>query len=176
MTIDPGLCRVAAVPVLAGLFSIVPIKLGKTGLIRLAQWLWLLGGVSLLLAGVNRLSSVMGGSMGEISQPVLIGSLVAAVVIGSAKGRFVLGKTAQRNLDRLNAITEPQKLVQVYALRSWIMIGLMLLISASLTWLNAPMLWRGVVNVAVGLALMVSSRVYSQPQSGSINSESVTAV
>ncbi len=165
MSIDPGLYRVAAVPVIAGLFSVLPIKLGKTGLIRLAQWLWLAGGVSLLLAGVNRLS----GSMGEISQPVLIGSLVVAVIIGAAKGRFVLGKTAQRNLDRLNALTKPQKLVHVYNTRSWIMIGLMLVISASLTWFAAPMLWRGVVNVAVGLALMVSSRVYSQAQCGDVN-------
>ncbi|MDH4378638.1 MAG: hypothetical protein QE263_01860 [Vampirovibrionales bacterium] len=172
MTIDPGLYRVAAVPVMAGLFTILPIKLGKTGLIRLAQWLWLAGGVSLLLAGVNRLS----GSMGEISQPVLLGSLVVAVIIGAAKGRFVLGKTAKRNLDRLNAITEPQKLVHVYNTRSWIMIGLMLVISASLTWFAAPMLWRGVVNVAVGLALMVSSRVYSQPQGDAVAAESITAV
>ena len=167
MSIDPGLYRVAAVPVMAGLFTILPIKLGKTGLIRLAQWLWLLGGVSLLLAGVGRLNA----SMGEISQPVLIGSLVAAVIIGAAKGRFVLGKTAKRNLDRLNEITEPQKMVHVYNTRSWIMIGLMLVISASLTWFAAPMLWRGVVNVAVGLALMVSSRVYSQPQVSDASAE-----
>ncbi|MFN8614988.1 MAG: hypothetical protein U0003_03645 [Vampirovibrionales bacterium] len=151
-----ALIRILVVPVLAGLFSVLPVRVGKNELITLAQWLWLLGGVALLMTGIGRLQD----GMHSASLPMVATLTGLFLIIGIAKGRFVLGKTARRNLNRLQALEGPQPLVQVYETRSWILIMVMLVLSASLTWLNAPMLWRGLINLAVGLALILSSRFY----------------
>lgn len=152
-----GLLRVLLLPAIALLFALLPIKVAPKRLIHLAFLLWLVGGISLLVAGANRLASLPTESL---MTPMVIGGLVLAVIIGLAKGRFVLSKTSARNLQRINEMTTTQKLANVYSLRSWITIELMLILSAALTWFAAPLLIRGIVNIGVGLALMVSSRVY----------------
>jgi predicted ATPase len=52
------------------------------------------------------------------------------------------------------------------------MIGLMVLISLTLTLTHTPLFWRGLVNVAIGFALVVSAQAYvralSQPVETSV--------
>lgn len=155
--LSTGLIRVLLLPAIALLFALLPIKVSPKRLIHLAFLLWLVGGVSLLVAGANRLTSLPTESL---MTPMVIGGLVLAVIIGLAKGRFVLSKTSARNVQRINEMTTTQKLANVYSLRSWITIELMLVLSAALTWFAAPILIRGIVNIGVGLALIASSRVY----------------
>jgi len=151
-----ALIRPAVVPIAALLFYVLPIKVTKEQLISLAFSLWMVGGLSLLFAGSQRLAQVYA----ETDMTVLMVALIITVAVGIAKGRFVLSKTSKRNIDRLHQLEGPQKLIHVYSTRSWIMIGIMLLISASLTLFDAPMFWRGIVNLGVGLALIVSSLNY----------------
>jgi hypothetical protein len=155
--LSTGLIRVLLLPAIALLFALLPIKVAPKRLIHLAFLLWLVGGVSLLVAGANRLTSLPSESL---MTPMVIGGLVLAVIIGLAKGRFVLSKTSARNVQRINEMTTTQKLANVYSMRSWITIELMLVLSAALTWFAAPVLIRGIVNIGVGLALIASSRVY----------------
>lgn len=154
---DPGLIRVLAVPAIALLFKVLPVRLQSGGLLKLAFLLWLLGGLSLLLAGYGRLSAA--GAF-ELS-PMMVAGLIIAVGVGLMKGRFVLAKTSAKNIERLQEFTAPRPLFDIYSMRSWIVIGVMLLISASLTWFSAPMMIRGFVNIAIGLALTVSSFRYA---------------
>lgn len=150
------LMRPLVVPVMAGIFALWPAKLQKRQLLALAFLLWIAGGIALMTTGIGRLREVaMTMPMTEMG----IG-LAIATAIGIAKGRFVLRKTAARNIERLQAVTEALSPVMVYNVRSWILIELMMLLSAALTWFNAPIYVRGLVNVAVGLALVVSSLYY----------------
>jgi hypothetical protein len=85
---------------------------------------------------------------------------VAALVIGYGKGKFVLSKTSQKNIERLNQVTVPQRLIHVYSKRSWILISLMVLIAMSLNWFHVSGLLRGSINLGIGIALIVSSLAY----------------
>ncbi|MBY0450639.1 MAG: hypothetical protein K2X01_08460 [Cyanobacteria bacterium] len=136
---------------------LLPVKLPSKSLLKLAFFLWATGGIVLCAFGLSRLSDDPTFVLQSANGLLTLG-LVA--VIGFFKGKFILSKTSQKNIDRLLAFTEPVKPIQVYSIRSWIVIGVMVLISLSLTWFSAPLFWRGVVNLAVGLALIVSSFCY----------------
>lgn len=135
---------------------LLPIRLSSLQLKGLAFFLWFLGGVFLAFRGMNFMLSAP-------DQPgwtllAMIG--VVALVVGWGKGQFVLTKTSHRNIARLDAFTQPMRPIYVYGLRSWIIIGIMVLIGLSLTWFNTPLLWRGAVNLAIGWSLIISSLVY----------------
>jgi hypothetical protein len=138
---------------------LLPIKLQPAQLKSLAFALWMMGGIVLLVMGIARL---MDPSIAE--QPwVQAVAISLAAIVGMAKGKLILGKTSNRNIQRIESLTEPQKPIHVYSLRSWITIGLMVLIAVSLNVFACPLFWRGVVNLGVGLALIVSSLNYLAP-------------
>jgi hypothetical protein len=143
-------------PLVLLVLLLLPFKLARKQLMTLAFFLWLVGGLVLTGMGITALQAATPGW-----EPwVWGGSIAVALIIGFGKGKFVLAKTSQRNIDRLNQLPEPQKPIHVYSVRSWVMISLMVLISLSLTWLDAPMEWRGLVRLAVGFALIMSSLAY----------------
>ena len=148
--------RPAIVPVAAFIFSVLPVKVSKQQLLSLAFSLWMVGGIGLSFAGAQRLSQVYA----ETDLTLLIVALVITIAVGIGKGKFVLSKTSQRNIERIQQLDGPQKLVQIYSTRSWIIIGIMLALSASLTFFSTPIFWRGIVNLGVGLALIMSSLNY----------------
>ncbi len=149
--------RAFSAPILAVLFWLFPIKVAPKTLLKLAFVLWVIGGGMLLITGAGRL----GGIDPNITSPGFMIGLTIAVAVGLAKGKFILSKTSQRNIDRIQSFNdEPQSLFQVYSIRSWVIIELMLLLSAALTWFAAPMLIRGYVNIAVGVGLVISSFQY----------------
>lgn len=142
-----------------------PWRLGPMQLKMLAFALWLVGGVVLLGYGVSRITAPEAG----MDNTLLLAGLLLSLLLGWAKGKFVLSKTSDRNIARLEEFTEPRRPIYVYSPRSWIIITVMILIAMSLTWFNAPLFWRGVVNLAVGMALVVSSFRYIgalKPQQG----------
>lgn len=155
---DPVLTRVLAVPALALIFKVLPIRVSPAVLIKMAFAFWFMGGASLLIAGYNRLQSA--GALQSIFEPATVIGLAIAVFVGLGKGKFVLSKTSNKNIARLNALNGSQPLFEIYSLRSWILIAIMLLISASLTWFSAPLFIRGLVNIGIGLALIISSFRY----------------
>lgn len=144
--------------VLIGLL-LLPIRLSSLQLKGLAFFLWFLGGVFLTFRGANfLLNHPEHPGMG-----LLAAVIVGALVIGWAKGQFVLSKTSRKNIDRLNALTEPQRPIYVYGLRSWIVIGIMALIGFSMNFLpptGTALLVRGGVNLGIGMALLISSLIY----------------
>jgi hypothetical protein len=137
------------------LLSLV-VKLPQRPMLFLAFILWLIGGVVLIWTGVNSLED----PSIKIDNTTLLYYALGAAVIGWAKGKFILAKTSQKNIDRLTQINEPLMPIHVYSIRSWIVITLMVLISLSLTWFEAPLEWRGLIRLGVGIALVVSSLNY----------------
>ena len=92
-------------------------------------------------------------------------ALIAGIIgllIGFGKGRFVLSKTSTKNIERLNALSEPLPPRHVYSKRSWIVLSVMVLIALSLNTGLIPLAvyLRGAVNLAIGFALIISSLTY----------------
>ncbi|MFM7389452.1 MAG: hypothetical protein ACKO34_02360 [Vampirovibrionales bacterium] len=144
-------------PSLVLVFALLPVKLEGRKLLSVAFSLWCLGGLFMCVRGVQWLNS--------IPNPDMVMTLVAGVValgLGFAKARTVLRKAALANIDRLHQLAEPAKLLAVYPMRSWMMLVLMIGLGASLTLFNAPVFLRGMVNLAVGMALLGSSLYYWQ--------------
>jgi hypothetical protein len=137
---------------------LLPFRLSSGQLKGLAFFLWLTGGLVLAIRG----GLFMAQDPSRPAMGLLLGACALALIIGLAKGRFVLSKTSRRNIERLEALTEPQRPLAVYSLRSWILIALMVGISVALNFSGLPLLWRGTINLAIGAALMMSSLAYLQ--------------
>lgn len=135
---------------------LLPFKLSNQQLKGLAFFLWLTGGLVLMVRG----GFFMSQDPSHPTAGILLGIGVLAFIIGMAKGRFVLSKTSQRNIERLEAMSEPQRPLAVYSLRSWMMIAIMVGISIALNFTGLSLLWRGVINLAIGAALAMSSLAY----------------
>ena len=142
------------------LASLLPFRLAPRSLGWLAFGLWLLGGVVLLSLGAARLAQA---ARGETTPVVVAVVALAGLAVGTAKGWFVLRRTAQRNIERLAALEENQRPIHLYGIRSWVVIGLMTALSVGLTVGGVPPLWRGMVNLAIGAALAASSLNYLAP-------------
>ncbi|MFL6275662.1 MAG: hypothetical protein ACJ74G_10790 [Blastocatellia bacterium] len=143
-------------PFIAVILLLLPVKLSPRTMIKLAFFLWALGGAVLVALGVLR----MADASLTIRASVIIATSLVWLVIGIAKGKYVLAKTSQRNIERLRAMTEPQRPIRVYSLRSWVVISLTVALSLALTLFNTPPFWRGGINLAVGFALLMSSINY----------------
>jgi len=161
--------RVSIMALLPLLLWLLPFKVASHKLKLLALSFWLAGGIVLTAQGFTFLERLM--LTQQITFTSLILPIVLALLVGLGKGRFVLSKTSQRNLARLDAMPDTYKLVHVYSKRSWIVIGVMVLISVSLTLANVDIYWRGLVNIAIGFGLVVSAQAYvralSQPKQDS---------
>jgi hypothetical protein len=140
--------------------SLLPVRLAPRSLGWLAFGLWLLGAVVLLSLGTARLAQA---ARGEATPVIVAVVAIAGLAVGTAKGWFVLRRTARRNVDRLAALSESQRPIHVYGTRSWVVIALMTALSVGLTVGGVPTLWRGAVNLAIGAALATSSLGYLAP-------------
>lgn len=135
---------------------VMPVRLRPPALRHLAFGLWLAGGLLMLARGAWRFAEAR-----TATPPGLLwGAIAVAVLVGWVKGRFILSRTSRRNIARLAALEVPLRPVQVYTVRSWMLIGLFMLAGLSLGWMGAPLVWRGAVGVAVGLGLVLSSFAY----------------
>ena len=86
-----------------------------------------------------------------------------SIIIGVAKGRFVLSKTARRNKSRIDSIEGPLKVHHVYAKSFYFLIAGMIALGVTLRTFNEYL--GGYVVVAaiycgIGLALMVKFTIY----------------
>ncbi|WP_373531475.1 hypothetical protein [Vampirovibrio sp.] len=143
-------------PIILAVLLLLPIRLGNQALKGLAFTLWLIGGLVLSTRGVNFLMD----SPAITNMPLMAGLIVAALIIGFGKGKFVLAKTSAKNIERIDQFSEPKKPIEVYSVRSWIIITLMVGISLALNIFNVDHIVRGPINLGIGFALIVSSLVY----------------
>ena len=134
--------KISPMLLIFGVLLILPIKCQPHQLKALAFSLWLVGGCMLTYLG-------------------LIAGIIG-LLIGFGKGRFVLSKTSTKNIERLNALSEPLPPRHVYSKRSWIVLSVMVLIALSLNTGLIPLAvyLRGAVNLAIGFALIISSLTY----------------
>lgn len=149
------------------------MHLRKTSWIAITGLMWLVIGISLLTKGLQLIVQVSQGFLFEK------GSLVArlaplsggrekaglvlitiGLLIGFIKGRYVFVKTIRRVVARILQLPVPFKISQVYSRQYLLLIGGMMCLGIALKWIPIPQEIRGVVDVAIGSALINGAFIY----------------
>ena len=146
-------------------------KLSHTVMIYISGLIWLVVGLMLLRIGVNLFAPLF-DSPGE-STPLLnllsplfgernalIGLIGAAALIGYVKGRFILGKSARKGVERILTYSEPMPITSLYSPKYFILLGAMIALGVSIKYMGIPNDIRGFIDVAIGIALLTGAQVY----------------
>jgi len=131
--------------------------------------LWALLGMWLLYKGICLIAaSAFGPDLNHSWASRLFGkaergaeiAVGISVLIGFCKGRFILSKTARRVCHRILSLTPPIQLHQVYSLSYAFLILGMMGLGVTLKFLPIPTDVRGMIDAAVGAALVTGSMFY----------------
>lgn len=83
-----------------------------------------------------------------------------ALLIGFFKGRMILRKSADRLMRRILSRPNPSSLISIYPRSYLILLGVMMSLGMLLKWIPIPCDIKGLVDVAVGSALVNGSAFY----------------
>lgn len=148
------------------------MKCSRVTLAWISGGVWVAVGVFLMTLGMNFLTvHLEGGSEnvpliqlispyvggGEQATVVLIG---LALYIGFLKGKHVLGKSARQGIQRLQTFPEPTSLTKIYSAKYYILLGAMIGLGISIKYFGIPLDVRGVIDLAIGTALIQGAMVY----------------
>lgn len=86
--------------------------------------------------------------------------IAIALVIGYFKGKFVLGRSAMREVKRVQALKNPTTFKNFYSKRYYVILGCMIFLGMSMRHLPISLDTRGFIDVAIGAALINGSRFY----------------
>jgi len=86
------------------------------------------------------------------------GYIALALAIGTAKSIFILDKTARRGVERIVRMRDGTCLGAVYSWKTWMLVGLMMTSGILIRTFFDPGAGIGTLYVAVGCALILSSR------------------
>ena len=135
--------------------------MNKQRLIQVAGLIWIIVGVFLIYRGSGLYNLAV--TEQNTSKETIIISLLLGIVLGIIKGKFVLSKTARRNRDRINQLTPPLKIHNIFSGSFYGFIVGMMALGFLLRTFNAYL--GGYVVVAaiycgIGMALIAASYVY----------------
>lgn len=147
-------------------------KVNRPTLIVLSGMIWLAVGCWLSLLGVNFLISTLLRENQHLSRPLIdplapyVGGMESAayilivlgLIVGYLKGQYVLGKTVKREVNRIASLVEPTCLSQLYTKKYLILLAVMGFLGMVVRF--SPLDLRGVVDVAVGTALICGAFRY----------------
>jgi hypothetical protein len=151
------------------------MKLSHTKLIIISGLIWFAVGCSLLPFGLSLLSEASRQEFNHAAYLPFIRALapyaggfeqgmlaivIGALMIGYFKGRFVLGKSAVRGMERIRSMPNPASLAAIYSPKYYALLGGMVLLGMSIKWLGLPNDIRGFVDVAIGSALINGAMIY----------------
>ena len=128
----------------------------------LAAFVWCMGGVILLVKGVKLLA----GSASLFPSPVWPWVVaIAGLLMGAVKGKFLFSRSCKNNLTRISSLRNP-RIWQFFSPGFFVLLLLMIAAGVALSRLahtSFPALVGVVVlDLAVGAALLASSRVFWQ--------------
>lgn len=150
------------------------LKVSHATMITISGAIWLAVGLMLLRIGVNLLLPPVNPEMepfylplGESLAPyfgglkgALLGLMLFALVIGYLKGRFVLGKSARKGVERILAFPNPVSIVQIYSPKYFILLAVMVLLGMAIKYSGLPNDIRGAIDVTIGIALLTGALIY----------------
>ena len=133
--------------------------------VALSGFMWFFMGGYLLCKGlyfITKAPSQIGSlcSKWENPQQAATMFLGLGLAIGFLKGRFVLAKTVRRVVTRLSHLPLPIRFTDAYAKSYWILIAFMMALGMSFRFLPVPIDIRGLIDVAVGSALINGSMLF----------------
>ena len=112
-----------------------------------SAFLWTAVGVMLITRGLGWMGYENGGWY-----------ILLALIAGTAKSIFILDKTAKRSIKRIVQLRDGTCLGAVYSWKTWILVFLMAVSGNLLRIFFEPGMVIGAIYVAVGWALILSSR------------------
>lgn len=132
------------------------MQLNHKTLLSIQGAVWFGIGALLLYKGITFLMN----SMQPGSENTALLLMVAALLVGQLKGRFVMKKVAIRSIQRIQALANPTSLANIYTKGNYAVIGGMMLLGMCMKFLHLPEDIRGFIDVAVGCALIQGSLFY----------------
>ena len=135
--------------------------MNKKKLIQIAGGVWVCVGAFLAIRGIG-MFDLATSQQGATSKGVII-SVIIGLIVGGAKGKFVLSKTAKKNKARINGLEEPVNIGQTFAKPFYGFIVGMMVLGFLLRAFNESLggyVVVGGIYCGIGAALMVSSLVY----------------
>jgi hypothetical protein len=146
--------------------------LSHSRLYSISAVVWLLIGCFLLNRGLGLLANGFTSFEGYSSLFVWIASIaggfenaallfiILALVVGYVKGRIVLHKVALESGARIASFENPTSIKNLYSLKNWLVMGLMVLLGSILRYFEVPYDVRGFFAAAVGMALLQGSLTF----------------
>lgn len=152
------------------------LKLSHRALIIFSGAIWLAVGCFLFPSGLNFLLQAIENSYKDLghSYPLLqffstltsnrenaVVILIAlGMLLGYSKGRYVLSRTAQKSVERIRSLPNPTELKNVYGAKYYLLLGIMIGIGVSMKYLGIPTDVRGLIDIAIGAALINGAMVF----------------
>jgi len=137
--------------------------------IALSGFLWFVIGLGLLYKGLHLITEAafktdslcyqMRSTFGSAQQSATF-FVAIGLLIGFFKGRFVLSKTVRRVVTRISTLPLPIRLKDAYSKSYWILIGSMVALGMTFRFLPIPTDIRGVIDLAIGSALINGAMLY----------------
>lgn len=149
------------------------LKLKHTTLIVISGLIWTVVGISLLSLGIGfvmegsgttkpanfPLMSFLKQYTGNFEQAALLVT-VMGLAIGYFKGRFVLGKSAKKGIERILSFSNPTHIKNIYSAKYYVLLLFMVTLGISIKYLGIPKDVRGMIDIAIGSALINGAMFY----------------
>lgn len=149
------------------------LKFRHNTLIAISGLIWVVVGISLLSLGIGFLMegsdatksanfpfvSFLKQYTGNFEQAALL-ITVMGLTIGYFKGRYVLGKSATKGIERILSFSNPTHIKNIYSAKYYLLLGLMVTLGISIKYLGIPKDVRGLVDIAIGSALTNGAMFY----------------
>ena len=114
-----------------------------------AALVWTLAGAKLLYRGINIVLNV------NFAWWIICLTLC----VGVLKSRFILDKVCRQNVERLKTYSEKASLLHIFPLRTWLIIGAMIIFGRLLRMCPHGGEWSGLFSLAVGSGLLFAGRI-----------------
>lgn len=153
------------------------MKCNHRVLITLSGLLWLAIGTFLLFIGLRFLTTSLlvvspGFSVASLMRSLpfspenqAVCLMALAIFLGSFKGRFLLSKSAKRQLARIASLPNPAPLRLIYGKGYYLLIALMMSMGGVMRLLPISLDTRGVIDIVIGSALIQGSLFYFKAKS-----------
>jgi hypothetical protein len=133
------------------------MKVSHAVLAFLSGLVWIVVGCFLLPLGLRLL---LGDIETDQATTLPLFLVALGLFVGHMKGRHVLGKAAQKGIERIKSMPNPANLGKIYSAKYYLLLGGMVALGLSIKYLGIPNPIRGTVDVAIGAALIQGSLVY----------------
>ncbi|OGW18582.1 MAG: hypothetical protein A3K09_00335, partial [Nitrospinae bacterium RIFCSPLOWO2_12_FULL_47_7] len=132
--------------------------MNKKNLLAIAGGIWALVGLFLIFRGMHLYQLAV--TEQHTTQQAIIFSVIAGLIIGGIKGKFVLTKTALKNIARIDNLVSPLKLHHIFSKPFYGFIFGMMFLGFLLRYLNNYLggyVVVGAIYCGIGVALIVAS-------------------